>query len=261
LGAYTASLPEIGRLIPSVLDTYANGILRHVRDIHKLSGRSDHAQTEFISHRILTELGIGTHDRLVDIGCGDGTLLRAALRAGVSNPIGLSGTEEESERLRALGLNVSQGLTDALPLPDRSVSAIVCHSVLHIVPAEKIPESLREIARIAEPEARIWIGELPRFREPASIRSFDTVPEMLWWLLRKRGLRTFLGMCRRLLSGAQQGPVLRTAQAFWAEPEQFARMAAEAGLTIERHFPNQIVDSHQHVSTSDARYDYLLRRE
>jgi ubiquinone/menaquinone biosynthesis C-methylase UbiE len=236
-------------------------ILRQMRDIHQFSGRSDHTQTEFISRKILMELGIGPHDRLVDIGCGDGTLLQSALLAGVTTAIGFSGTEEEAERLRALGLNVSQGWTDALPLPDRSASAVVCHSVLHIVPPEKIPASLREIARIAEPEARIWIGELPRFREPASIRSFETVPEMLWWLLRKRGLRTFLGMCRRLLNGTQQGPVLRTAQAFWAEPEQFVRMAAEARLKVERHFPNQTLDSQQQLSASATRHDYLLRRE
>ncbi len=236
-------------------------MLRQVRDIHELSGRPDHAQTEFLTQKILTELRIKPEDRLVDIGCGDGTLLQSAQRSGVTNAIGLSGTEEEAERLRALGLEVLQGWTDALPLPDKSASAIVCHSVLHIVPPEKIPASLREIARIAEPEARIWIGELPRFREPASIRTFESVPQMLWWLLRKRGLRTFLGMCRRLLSGAQQGPVLRTSQAFWAEPDEFVRMAAEASLKVERHFPNQILDSQQQLSDSATRHDYLLRRE
>ena len=233
-----------------------------MRDIHEFSGRgSNHILTEFINRRILTELGIKVNDRLVDIGCGDGTLLKSALLAGLSNPVGLSGTEEEAEGLRALGLNVIQAYTDSLPLPDKSASAVICNSVLHIVPPDKIPTSLREIARIAEPEARIWIGEIPRFREPSSVRSFQTVPEMLGWVLRKRGLRAFLGMCRRLLTGAQQGPVLRTAQAFWAEPELFVRMAAEAGLRVERHLPHQTLDNQHQTSTSATRHDYLLRRE
>jgi ubiquinone/menaquinone biosynthesis C-methylase UbiE len=163
-------------------------------DIDGFSGRSNRALTEFINHRILTGVLIEPQDRLVDIGCGDGTLLRSAVQLGVHNPVGLSGTHEEARRLRALGLNVKQGYTDSLPLPDRCASVVVCNSVLHIVPGDKIAASLREIARIAEANARIWIGEIPRFREPASIRSFGTVPEMLWWLLRKRGLRTFLGM-------------------------------------------------------------------
>lgn len=245
----------------AAVDIRADDILRQVRNIHELSGRSDHGQTEFITRKILSELRLTPCDRVVDIGCGDGTLLLFALEAGVTDAIGLSGSEEEAERLRALGLNVRQGRTDALPLPDGSASAIVCHSVLHIVPPEKIPASLREIARIANPGAGIWIGELPRFREPASIRNFKSVPEMLCWLLRKRGVRTFLGMCRRLLSGAQKGPVLTTAQAFWAEPEQFVRMADDAGLKIERHFPNPILNSQQQPVESATRHDYLLRRE
>jgi ubiquinone/menaquinone biosynthesis C-methylase UbiE len=232
-----------------------------MKDIHVFSGRgSNHILTEFINRKILTELVIEPHDRLVDIGCGDGTLLRAALQAGVSNPIGLSGTVEEASRLRALGLNTTQAYADCLPLPDQCASAIVCNSVLHIVPEDKIPASLREIARIAEPKARIWIGEIPRFREPASIRAFETVPEMLWWLLRNRGLRTFLGKCRQVLTGVQRGPELRTAQSFWAEPERFIHMAGEAGLKVERNFPHQILDAQQRPCISPTRHDYLLRR-
>jgi ubiquinone/menaquinone biosynthesis C-methylase UbiE len=165
-----------------------------MRDIHGFSGRgSNHTLTEFINRRILTELAITPQDRLVDIGCEDGTLLRSALQAGVSNEVGLGGTEDEAKLLRAAGLTVKHAYADCLPLPDQCASAVVCNSILHIVPGDKIAASLREIARIAEPKARIWIGEIPRFREPSSIRRFENVPAMLWWLLRKRGLQTFLG--------------------------------------------------------------------
>src|SRR5271169_2962555 len=165
-----------------------------MRDIHELSGRgSSPVLTEFINRRILDEIAIKPADRLVDIGCGDGTLLRLALQDGVSSAIGFNGTEEEAARVRASGLNVRQALSDSLPLPDRCATVVVCNAVLLIVPQDKIPASLREIARIAEPGARIWIGEIPRFREPASLRDFASVPQMLWWLLRNRGPRTFLG--------------------------------------------------------------------
>jgi ubiquinone/menaquinone biosynthesis C-methylase UbiE len=229
-------------------------------DIRECSGRgTDQALTEFISWRILAELAIAKHDRLVDIGCGDGTLLRFALQCGVRDAIGLNGTEEEARLVRASGLDVRQALTDSLPLPDQCASVIVCNSVLHIVPAEKIPASLREIARIAAPEARIWIGEIPRFREPASLREFSSVPAMLWWLLRKRGIRTFLGMCRRLVTGAQRGPMLATSQAFWAEPDQFSRMASDAGLSVERQFPHETLDGKHQPCLSATRHDYVLR--
>jgi ubiquinone/menaquinone biosynthesis C-methylase UbiE len=230
-------------------------------DIRELSGRgTDNTLSEFINRRILIELQVTPDDHLVDIGCGDGTLLRGALQDGLSDVIGLNGTEEEVQPLRALGLNVRQARTDSLPLADRSASVVVCNSVLHIVAQDKIPASLREIARISQPRARIWIGEIPRFREPASLRKFENIPQMLWWLLRKRGLRTFLGMCRRLLTGAQRGSVLQTAQGFWAEPEVFTRMAEEAGLKVEKHSPHQTLDAQHRPFTSPTRHDYLLRR-
>lgn len=231
-----------------------------MRDIRKFSGRgSDQALIEFINQRILKELAVEPEDRLVDIGCGDGTLLRFAMLRGVSNVIGLSGSDEEAAILRELGLNVSQAYTHSLPLPDQCASTVVCNSVLHIVPPDKVPASLREIARISQPGARIWIGEIPLFREPASIREFTNFPAMLWWLLRNRGVRTFLGMCRRILTGEQQEPVLRTTQSFWSEPDMFIQLASEAGLTVERHFPHQTLDVGRQPVVSATRHDCLLR--
>ena len=89
-----------------------------MKDVRKLSGRgTDDTLTTFINRRILQELPIKPQDRLVDIGCGDGTLLRAALQVGAGEVIGLTGTEEEAEALRALGLNVKYALSNSLPFP------------------------------------------------------------------------------------------------------------------------------------------------
>jgi ubiquinone/menaquinone biosynthesis C-methylase UbiE len=141
-----------------------------MNDIHELSGRGrSPVLTEFINRRILEELAVKPHDRLVDIGCGDGTLLRYALQSGVQDAAGFNGTEEEAAPLRALGLNVGQACSDALPLPDRCASVVVCNAVLLIVAAEKIPASLREIARIAEPGARIGSAKSRAF---ASLPAF-----------------------------------------------------------------------------------------
>ena len=107
--------------------------------------------------------------------------------------------------------------------------------------------SLSEIARISEPNARIWLGEIPRVEETTSVPRHESLPEMLWWLLRKRGIRSFLGMCRRLLTGAQRGPVLvnKHAAVFFAPPEAFIKMAADAGLRIEHHVPHRTLDQSQ----------------
>jgi SAM-dependent methyltransferase len=202
-------------------------------------------------------------DEFVDIGCGDGFLLRLAIDRGVRSAIGLNATEEEVTPLCAVGLDVRLGRTDSIPLPDASASVVVCNGVLLLVPEGMMPKSLREIARICKPCAHVWLGEIPRVEEITSIPQHNSIPEMLWWLLRKRGLRSFLGMCRRLLTGVQRGPVLVNplAAVFWAQPETFIEMAAKAGLRCERHFPHQTLDSNQRPCSHPTRHDYLFRKE
>jgi SAM-dependent methyltransferase len=238
--------------------------LKKVRDVHVFAGRGPHrALTKFINRRIFQELALRPDDRLVDIGCGDAALLKLAAQSGVKEAVGLSSTEEEAGGLRSLGLDVRQGFSDSVPLPDGFASVVVCNCVLLIVPESKIAASLREIARIAAPNARIWIGEIPRAQEPPNTPRHETIPEMLCWLLRKRGVRSFLGMCRRLLTGVQRGPVLVNplAAVFWAQPETFIQMALEAGLKCERHFPHQTLDKDQKPYLHALRHDYLFKKE
>lgn len=235
-----------------------------VKDVHVFAGRGPYRElTRFINEQIFRELALRPSDRFVDIGCGDGTLLKLALQSGVTAAIGLNSTKEEASGLRSIGLDVRQGLSDAVPLPDGFASVVVCNSVLLIVPETKIAASLREIARIAEPNARVWIGEIPRVQEPPNTPRHETIPEMLWYLLCRRGVRMFLGMCRRLLTGAQRGPVLVNplAAVFWAEPEKFVQMALEAGLKCERHFPHETLDKDRKLCLHPTRHNYLFIRE
>lgn len=234
-----------------------------MRDLHLLAGRGPlKATTEFVNRRIFKELGFCSEDRFVDIGCGHGLLLQLALESGVKTAIGLNATEEEVSPLVALGLDVRVGLTNSIPLPDGFASVLACNSVLLLVPENKMAGSLREIARICEPNARLWLGEIPRTEEITSVPKHKTIPEMLWWVLRKRGLRSFLGMCRRLLTGEQRGPVLVDfAAIYFAPPETFIKMADEAGLRVDRHFPHQSLDRNGQPYTSKTRHDYFFVRK
>jgi hypothetical protein len=184
------------------------------------------------------------------------------LENGVATAVGLSATEDEVRPLRACGLDVRQGVADSIPLPNEFATVVVCNSVLLLVPENRMGNSLQEIARISKPNARIYLGEIPRIEEITTVPRRETIPEMLWWLLRKRGVRSFLEMCRRLLNGQQRGPTLTNSLAavFFAPPEKFIRKAEDAGLRIERHFPHQSLDRNQQPYASATRHDYSFRK-
>ncbi len=235
-----------------------------MRDLHLLAGRGPYRETtEYVNRRIFNELGFRPEDRFVDIGCGHGLLLQLAIESGVRTAIGLNATEKEVKPLLALALDVRVGRTDSIPLPDRFASVVVCNSVLFLIPEDEMGKSLVEIARICEPNARVWLGEIPRIEELTSVPKHETIPGMQWWLLRRRGVRSFLGMCRRLATGEQRGPVLVNSYAaiFFAAPEKFIQMAEEAGLRIESHFTHQSLDRNGQPCASATRHDYLFRRK
>jgi ubiquinone/menaquinone biosynthesis C-methylase UbiE len=236
---------------------YCRETARHLRNLQDLAlrGKNKQALTRRVQERIVSEVELGAEDDLVDIGCGDGTLLLLARSAGVRSATGLHATEEEAAIVRRLGLQVRQGLTDQIPLANESASVVVCNNVLLIVPREKIPASLREIYRVAKPGARILIGEIPFEPGPPPEPEFATARETLAYLYRRYGLRTCLGMLRRMIYWKLSGQpmTIRTGSqvSFYAQPEEFIAMAKAAGLDLVRRW--------QHEDPSN-RYNYLFRK-
>jgi ubiquinone/menaquinone biosynthesis C-methylase UbiE len=236
---------------------YCRETAKHAWDLHDLAlrGRDKKEITRLIHEHIVDAVELRPEDDLVDIGCGDGILLRMAQQIGVHSALGLLATEEEVALVRRTGLNVVQGLTHRLPLPDACTSVVVCNSVLLIVPREEIPASLREIDRIARPGARIFIGEIPFAAQHDPTPQFETRRETLDYLYRKHGLRAWFGMLRRMVWWQITGKpaVIRagTAISFFASPEEFAALAEAAGLETLRCWQSDY---------PKTRNNYLLRK-
>lgn len=236
---------------------YCRETARRARDPHELAlrGRDKKAVTQRVHEQIVAAVDLHAGDELVDIGCGDGTLLRMAEDRRVRSAVGLLATEEECSVLRRFGLEARQGLTDRLPLPDQSASVVVCNSVLLVVPREKIPPSLKEIHRVAKPGARIFLGEIPFVKPNDPTPNFRTRRETLSYLYRKHGLRAWFGMARRMLWFSLTGEptVLRpgTAISFYATPDDFIAMANAAGLELVRYWQHE---------DPDTRNNYLFRK-
>jgi ubiquinone/menaquinone biosynthesis C-methylase UbiE len=228
--------------------------LRNLQDL-ALRGKNKEALTRRVQERIVHEVALTADDDIVDIGCGDGTLLLLAKKAGVRSATGFHATEEESAIVRSLGVDARQGYTDSLPLSDECASVVVCNNVLLIVPREKIPASLREIHRVAKPGARVLIGEIPFEPGPPPEPEFVTARETLAYLYRKYGLRTFLGMLRRMVYWKVTGQPMTirygSQVSFYAQPDEFIAMAQSAGL--------ELIRSWQHDDPAN-RYNYLFRK-
>lgn len=236
---------------------YCRETAKRARDLHDLAlrGRDKKEITQHIHEQIVEAVELCSDDDLVDIGCGDGILLRMAREIGVRSALGVLATEEEVTLVRGTGVNVQQGFTHRLPIPDAVASVVVCNNVLLIVPREKIPASLREIVRIARPGARIFIGEIPFVKTEDPTPQFQTRRDLLQHLYRERGLRTWFGMVRRMAwwQITRKPTIVRpgTAVSFFAIPEEFAALAQAAGLEIVRHWQSD------HITT---RNNYLLRK-
>jgi SAM-dependent methyltransferase len=236
---------------------YCRDTALHVRDLHDLALRGSGKEqiTRTVCEGITREVDLRAEDKLVDIGCGDGTLLRMAIELGVRDLIGVQATEEEAQLLRNLGLPVRQGLTHDLPIESASASVVVCNSVLLVVPRPRIMDSLKEMSRIAKPGARVYLGEIPFVPGPEPYPRFTTISKALSYFYRKHGVRASLGILRGAAARRckRQPLILHDCSlvSFYSHPAEFIAQAQSAGLELVRYW--------QHAYP-ETRYNYLFRK-
>jgi SAM-dependent methyltransferase len=119
---------------------------------------------DFARRAILSALELRRGDRLLDVGCGGGLLLRDALTSGAA----VSGLDHSEEmvtlaRGRAPDAEVALGSAERLPFPDASFTALAM-SLVFMFLADPLAV-LAECRRVLEAEGRIAIyTPSPRLR-------------------------------------------------------------------------------------------------
>ena len=270
-GGRSGGLWENGKGIADMpvvrINNYADAyrLRAQAEDIHELAARPNRKSlTEFVNRQILSALQIAPDDVLVDIGCGDATLLRMA-RVRASKCIGVSVSVEEQKRLESAfpGLSFIASHAQSLPLDSRSATKIVCNATLFYLPSEDdIVAALREMARIARPGATIWIGDMPEIDEYAHYGMYrgTSMLALLRHLMKHNGLRAVAGMLRRWLKatvGSEQ-IVLNSCGILYAGPEKMLQLAESCGLKLKTHFRHRELDESDEVVDSKFRYDYIF---
>jgi ubiquinone/menaquinone biosynthesis C-methylase UbiE len=247
--------------------------------INELTGRSGRPElTAFVIRQIIENIHLRRDSIVVDIGCGDGSLLQLAARTGVDGShgrlIGVLPTDEEISRVRehllktkqTLGelISIERGLFERTKLPDNFADVVISNSTLLLLKDQAhLDAALAEIARIAKPEtAEIFIGELPERDESAGLMYGTSITVWLWSVWLQLGFAHFRACLRQVLRAAlsRQPFVLAPRKVFYMEPEAFIGRLQRFGLRVDRHFRHRELDARGNPCESATRWDYVLRR-
>jgi SAM-dependent methyltransferase len=170
---------------------------------------------DFARRAVLGALRLGPGDRLLEVGCGGGLLLREALATG-AEATGLDHSEDmvALARERAPAARVVHGSAERLPFDDGSFTAVAMAVVLLFL-AEPVA-ALRECARVLAGGGRLAVYTTgPRLRgtpaapEPLAGRAHFHDDEALAAMARRAG---FAGVevvddgGGQLLTGIRPGP-------------------------------------------------------
>ncbi len=202
---------------------------------------------------------------LVDMGCGEGTLLaRAAEIVTRGRLTGIVPTPEEVSTVRLHlenpRIEIRQGFADATGLPSGCADFIVCNNVLLLVPQPEL--ALTEIARIGKPGATIHIGAQPFVDEFASHRFKNSIPHVLLSAVKNGGIssaaKVLAFIVRELLHGRFR--YLGRGKVFWITPPEFAKMAKRHSLTVVNSARQARRTRESTIVESETRMRYVLRR-
>src|SRR5215207_1399549 len=112
-------------------------------------------------HRVFTRLAIESGarpgDRVLDVGCGTGSLTRAMAQAVAPDgtTVGMDPSSEaitEARRLTALdNCTYSEGIAERLDAPDDFYDVVVSSLMIHHLPGERRLLAIREMLRVVRP--------------------------------------------------------------------------------------------------------------
>jgi ubiquinone/menaquinone biosynthesis C-methylase UbiE len=139
-----------------------------------------------IKQRVLARGEIAAEERVLDVGCGTGTLAIAAARAapGVSvtgldaDPAILARAREKAHDAR-LEIAFDEAMSTALPYPDASFDLALATLFFHHLPDDAKEKTAAELRRVLRPGGRLVVGDLGRPHDPLMRAAVRLTVQML----------------------------------------------------------------------------------
>lgn len=182
--------------IRSSQEKYRSIAKNHI-DPHQLNGRGDNKKyTEMRMNYILKNITNfrKTYDNVIDIGCGDGNLLKKFSKIAKSC-IGILPSLEEKKIVEKLvkpfsNIKIIHGLSNKTSVIDNSADLVICNSVLHGIGFNKsiVEESLKEFYKKIKKGGILYVGEIPNKNEMEGRNYGISFFKYLIWATKNRGL-------------------------------------------------------------------------
>jgi SAM-dependent methyltransferase len=100
--------------------------------------------------------------RVIDVGCGDGSLARLMARFG-AKVLGVECSPRQLAKARAAdpeaGAEIVEGVGQALPADDESADSVVFFNSLHHIPIAFQAKAMAEAARVLKPGGEVYVSE------------------------------------------------------------------------------------------------------
>lgn len=129
--------------------------------------------------RLLEQAAIAPGERVLDLGCGTGTLAIWAKQAqpraevtGVDADPDMLAPARRKAAEAGVEVRLDEGLADALPYPDAAFEKVLSSLLFHHLPRVAKEAAAREVARVLKPGGELHVADFGRPPDPVARLQF-----------------------------------------------------------------------------------------